>query len=226
MSKAVKKSVFALLAALVIMGGFSIPAFAAGPAEPEATAKPLTPEGNMTLVDEIEGEASQDKSFIVVQSRGGNYFYIVIDHAAEGENSVHFLNQVDEKDLLSIIEEDGGAQAETPAVCICHDKCIVGDVNVNCPVCKNDMTKCGGAERVVTPEPTEEPQEAPAKSNTGGLIAAVIILALLGGGAAYYFKVIKPKQSAKGTTDLDELDFDEFEDYENEDEETTQEDEA
>ena len=223
MSKTIKKSVFALLAALVLMGGFSIPAFAGGPAEPEATAKPLTPEGNMTLVDEIEGEASQDKSFIVVQSRGGNYFYIVIDHAAEGENSVHFLNQVDEQDLLSIIDEDGG-KAEVPAVCICNDKCVVGDVNANCPVCKNDMTKCSGAERVVTPEPTDEQQEAPAKKGAGGAIAAVIVLALLGGGAAYYFKVLKPKQSAKGTTDLDELDFDDFEDYE--DEETKQEDEA
>lgn len=175
-------------------------------------------------MDEIEGEASQDKSFIVVQSRGGNYFYIIIDHAAEGENSVHFLNQVDEQDLLSIIEEDGGAQTEAPAVCICNDKCIVGDVNGNCPVCKNDMTKCGGTERIVTPEPTDEPQEAPAKKGAGGAIAAVIVLALLGGGAAYYFKVLKPKQSVKGTTDLDELDFDDFEDYE--DEETEQEDEA
>ena len=223
MNKILRKGVFTLLAALVIMGGFSVTAFAGGPAEPEATAKPLTPEGNMTLVDEIEGEASQDKSFIVVQSRGGNYFYIIIDHAAEGENSVHFLNQVDEQDLLSIIDEDGG-KAEVPAVCICNDKCVVGDVNANCPVCKNDMTKCSGAERVVTPEPTDEQQEAPAKKGAGGAIAAVIVLALLGGGAAYYFKVLKPKQSAKGTTDLDELDFDDFEDYE--DEETVQEDEA
>lgn len=60
----------------------------------------------MTLVDDIKGDAAGDKQFIVVHSRGGAYFYIVIDNAAEGENRVHFLNQVDEADLLSIIDED------------------------------------------------------------------------------------------------------------------------
>ena len=35
----------------------------------------------MSLVDDISGEASGDKQFIVVKSKGGNYFYIVIDHA-------------------------------------------------------------------------------------------------------------------------------------------------
>ena len=53
----------------------------------------------MTLVDDIDGDAAEDKQFIVVKSKGGNYFYIIVDRAAEGENSVHFLNQVDESDL-------------------------------------------------------------------------------------------------------------------------------
>lgn len=54
----------------------------------------------MTLVDDIKGDAAKDKQFIVVQSRGGDYFYIIIDNAAECENRVHFLNQVNEADLL------------------------------------------------------------------------------------------------------------------------------
>ncbi len=81
------------------------------PAPSETPAQPLTPEGNMALVDDIEGEAAEDKQFIVVQSRGGHYFYIIIDNASEGENTVHFLNQVDEADLLSIIEEEEQAPA-------------------------------------------------------------------------------------------------------------------
>ena len=113
-----KYRIFAvLLAALIITGGLSVTAYAETPQTvPEDTPtddsgvkvdpQPLTPEGNMTLVDDTQGDAAKDKQFIVVQSRGGDYFYIIIDNAAEGENRVHFINQVDEADLLAIIDED------------------------------------------------------------------------------------------------------------------------
>ena len=83
----------------------------------------------MTLVDDIDGDAAGDKQFIVVQSKGGNYFYIIIDKANEDNNTVHFLNQVDEADLLSLIDEE----VKTPEVCNCADKCAAGEVNMNCP---------------------------------------------------------------------------------------------
>lgn len=52
----------------------------------------------MNLVDNVKGDAAKEKGIETVKaSKGGNYFYIVIDHAAQGENTVHFLNQVDEK---------------------------------------------------------------------------------------------------------------------------------
>ena len=79
--------------------------------EPE----PLTPEGNLTIVDDIEGEAAGDKQFIIVQTKGGNTFYIIVDRAADGENTVYFLNAVDEADLLALME-DG-----EPAACSCTE---------------------------------------------------------------------------------------------------------
>ena len=45
------------------------------------------------------------------------------------------------------------------------------------------------------------------------MIALSLILILgLAGGAFYYFKFLKPKQNVKGTTDLDEFDFEDYED--------------
>ena len=119
MKNKILASLTVLCAALVLVGGFSVTAYAQTPTEEtddsgvivETEPQPLTPEGNMTLVDDIDGDAAEDKQFIVVKSKGGNYFYIIVDRAAEGENSVHFLNQVDESDLMAIIGEE---QTEQP----------------------------------------------------------------------------------------------------------------
>lgn len=80
------------------------------PEEPAETDKPenlpaLTPDGNLTLVDDITSEKT-GKQFITVVSKNGNYFYIIIDRDDEGENTVHFLNQVDEADLLNLMDEE------------------------------------------------------------------------------------------------------------------------
>ena len=231
MKNKILASITALCAALVLVGGFSVTAYAQTPTEEtddsgvivETEPQPLTPEGNMTLVDDIDGDAAEDKQFIVVKSKGGNYFYIIVDRAAEGENSVHFLNQVDESDLMAIIGEEQTEQP--PAVCNCTEKCKAGEVNTACPVCSVNMDSCTGKE-AAPEEPTE--QEQP-QNGMGGLLIFLVV-GLLGGGAAlYYVKFMKPKQSVKGSTDLDEFDFDEYDEDEPEEEtdiaDTEQEDE-
>lgn len=197
--KAVSRIFAVLLAALLLTGGLSVTAYAGGGEETptddsgvKVDPKPLTPEGNMTLVDDIQGEATKDKQFIVVQSRGGDYFYIIIDNAAEGENRVHFLNQVDEADLLSLIDEDLQSiqKQQTPEVTPAPQ---------------------------IEPEPSSQPEPEQKKDDAnpmGGLILFLILAVLGGGGAIVYLKVIKPKQNVKGGTDLDDFDLEEWEDDE------------
>ena len=165
----------AALAVALCATAFAVPAFAGGgegepyyteTAEPEVTeepqeettggmepeGQPLTPEGNATLVDDFYG----DKQLITVTTKAGNYFYILIDRANEdAETAVHFLNQVDEADLMALME-DGEAQ-EAPAVCTCAEKCQAGAVNTSCEVCAVNMAECAGAEP--EPEPEPEPEE-------------------------------------------------------------------
>ena len=127
MKNKLKKTMTALCAALILMGGFSVPAYAQGAAaEPPAEdatndsnvvvegkkeTPPLTPKGNATLVDDFGG----NKQLITVTTKGGNYFYILIDRAAEGEQTVHFLNQVDEADLMALTETGEAAKSRKSA---------------------------------------------------------------------------------------------------------------
>ena len=68
----------------------------------------LTPEGNLTLVDDYHTSYSDSsgQQFITLVSKSGNTFYLVIDRNAKGENTVHFMNLVDESDLLSLMEDE------------------------------------------------------------------------------------------------------------------------
>lgn len=180
-----RNRVFRLLASLTVvvlcMTAFSVTAFAGGgdgdyytgesaETTPEPTEEPatggmepegqlLTPEGNATLVDDYYG----DKQLITVTTKAGNYFYILIDRANEDkETAVHFLNQVDEADLMALLED--GQTEEKPAACTCTEKCQAGAVNTACPVCAVNMSECAGKAPEVEPEP--EPEPSPTSSSS------------------------------------------------------------
>ena len=121
------KKLGALLVSAALCAGMAAPAFAYGgepvveveqPILPEAvedvvtvtdgTSGALTPEGNLTLVDDYHTNYSDGsgQQFITLVSKSGNTFYLVIDRNAKGQQTVHFMNLVDEADLLDLMEED------------------------------------------------------------------------------------------------------------------------
>ena len=177
----------------------------------------LTPDGNLSLIDDMGSSTRSGKQFITVETKNGNVFYLIIDRDDEGEETVHFLNQVDEADLMALTED--GEKAETPIVCTCTEKCQAGAVNTACPVCVKNLSECVGTEQKAA-EPTERGNpELEKKRNTGAILAVLLILAA-GGGAAVYFLVLKPKQGKKVPADLDDFDLEDEEEYLTEDEET------
>ena len=199
-----------MLLAVLCMTTFSTTAFAGGGEDtttpPPVTEQkeetppvPLTPEGNLTLVDDVERTDEIDKQFITAVSKNGNYFYLVIDRAGK-EDNVYLLNMVDEADLMALMED---ATTE-PKVCSCKDKCEVGAVSADCPVCSSDKAKCTGKAAGIT-EPAE-PQPEKSKGNPMGILALVLVVGLIGGGAVYYFKVVKNKVKPQGNPNMNEYD--------------------
>ena len=197
---------------------FTVPAFASGgddtePPVTEVTPKPeevpkpdpksLTPEGNLTLVDDIETTDEIDKQFITAVSKNGNYFYLVIDRAGTSDN-VYLLNMVDEADLMALME----GETTEPKKCNCTDKCEVGVVNGDCTICATNTSGCTG--KLV--EPTE-PTEPESEESSAGILILLLVVGLGGGGAYYYFKILKNKPSAQGNPNVNEYDYDDDDEY-------------
>lgn len=175
----------------------------------------LTPDGNLTLIDDIGSAAKTGKQFITVESKNGNVFYLIIDRDDKGEETVHFLNQVDEADLLALTEDADSTKA--PAACTCKEKCVAGKVDTSCPVCATNMTECLGKEAApVESEPADdaatEPEPEKSGGAAGGILAVLLLAALMGGGAFAYLKFVKNKPKTKTPSDPDDYDFEDDED--------------
>ena len=131
----------------------------------EQNTGPLTPEGNLTVVDDYQTTFSDGtaQQFITLVSKSGAYFYLIIDRAADGDQTAHFLNMVDEADLLALLDEEDLPEPEP--------------------------------EPAPAPEPEPLPEPEPEEDDGAGkFVLVLLVLAGIAGGGAYFWLKMREKQ--------------------------------
>ena len=199
------KKLGALLVSAALCAGMAAPAFAfegeAAPVEqpvlPEVveedavtvtdeTSGALTPEGNLTLVDDYHTDYSDGsgQQFITLVSKSGATFYLVIDRNAKGQQTVHFMNLVDEADLLALMEEDSADAYTAEKEAAEQDKL------------KAEEEAKKAAEEAAA-SGTEQPKENKVTKIASGFLGVVVLIALAAGGSFYAFTKRKQKKQAE-----------------------------
>ena len=209
------KKLGALLVSAALCAGMAAPAFAfegeAAPVEqpvlPEVVEEDvvtitdeasgtLTPEGNLTLVDDYHTDYSDGsgQQFITLVSKSGNTFYLVIDRNAKGQQTVHFMNLVDEADLLALMEEEDGdaytAEKEAAAQAEQERKQAEEDAKKAAEEAAASGTEQTGGNKVTKYAATFL-----------GVLALVVLAA--GGGIYTFMKQKQKKQAEKEALDPD-----------------------
>ena len=201
------KKLGALLVSAALCAGMAAPAFAfegeAAPVEqpilPEVvenvvtvtdeTSGALTPEGNLTLVDDYHTNYSDGsgQQFITLVSKSGNTFYLVIDRNAKGQQTVHFMNLVDEADLLTLMEEEevDAYTAEKEAAAQAEQDRMKAE----------EEAKKAAEEAAASG--TEQPKENKVTKIASGFLGVVVLIALAAGGIFYAFTKQKQKKQAE-----------------------------
>ena len=170
----------------------------------------LTPDGNMNLVDDIGPSTGEGQQFITMTSKNGNYFYLIIDRDDKGNETVHLLNQVDERDLLDLMEDDEAAYYEEQ---ISEQKQQAADVKAESEKLAEELkekqaekdsegTETGGTEA------DPETPEAPVAKETGKskIILVVILLAALAGCGYWLMKKMKKNKPSKKEANAPDVD--------------------
>ena len=208
------KKLSALLVSAALCAGMAAPAFAfegeAAPVEqpvlPEVvedvvtitdeTSGALTPEGNLTLVDDYHTDYSDGsgQQFITLVSKSGATFYLVIDRNAKGQQTVHFMNLVDEADLLALMEEDAADAytAEKEAAAQAEQDRLKAEEEA-----KKAAEEAKKAAEEAAASGTEQPKENKVTKIASGFLGVVVLIALAAGGIFYAFAKQKQKKRAE-----------------------------
>ena len=158
----------------------------------ETTAKPFTPDGTGTVVDNATDE--DGKEFFTITTPSENVFYLVIDRNAKGQQTVHFMNLVDEADLLSLMEEEeaNAYTAEKEAAAQAEQDRLKAE----------EEAKKAAEEAAASG--TEQPKENKVTKIASGFLGVVVLIALAAGGGFYFYhQQMQKKKAEKEALDPD-----------------------
>ena len=149
----------------------------------------LTPEGNLTLVDDYHTNYSDGsgQQFITLVSKSGATFYLVIDRNAKGQQTVHFMNLVDEADLLTLMEEED-AEAYTA------EKEAVAQAELERKLVEEEAKKAAEEAAASGAEP---PKENKITKYAAAFLGVLALVGLTAGGGIYAFMKQKQKKQAE-----------------------------
>ena len=155
----------------------------------DETSGALTPEGNLTLVDDYHTDYSDGsgQQFITLVSKSGATFYLVIDRNSKGAQTVHFMNLVDEADLLALMEEED-AEAYNA------EKEAAKQAELDKLKAEEEAKKA--AEEAAASD-AEQPKENKVTKYAAAFLGVVALIALAAGGGFYFFIQQKNKKQAE-----------------------------
>jgi len=155
----------------------------------DETSGVLTPEGNLTLVDDYHTDYSDGsgQQFITLVSKSGATFYLVIDRNSKGAQTVHFMNLVDEADLLALMEEED-AEAYNA------EKEAAKQAELDKLKAEEEAKKA--AEEAAASD-AEQPKENKVTKYAAAFLGVVALIALAAGGGFYFFIQQKNKKQAE-----------------------------
>ena len=154
------------------------------PAAEETTTKPFTTDGTGTVVDNATDE--DGKEFFTITTPSENVFYLVIDRNAKGQQTVHFMNLVDEADLLALMEEED-AEAYNA------EKEAVKQAELDKLKAEEEAKKAAEeAEKAA-----DVPKENKMTKYAAAFLGVVALIALAAGGGFYFFIQQKNKKQAE-----------------------------
>lgn len=163
----------------------------------------LTPSGNLTLVDDLGVRNGEGQQFVTLVTKNGNYFYLIIDRDEKGEETVHFLNMVDERDLFALMEDDEKAAYESQMAAEQAAKEAAEKAAAEA------ASQTGESE---TQKPEDEPAKESKKTNLAPILIIIVLMAAAGGG--WFFMQTKKKKKAESAPDPDaDYTDDDEEDY-------------